>query len=125
MKKIIILEEELFTQMQLYLALCDKYCVEIAVNLESAMYLLRKINPEILLFDYNMDQFKNNGKSGLKFLKKVKKKYNHLKVIPILNPKDKVLESEIQKNGADDILYKPIKNRRLISSIKQLSNNMN
>ena len=121
MKKIVILNAELGCQMQIYLALCDLYKVEIAENLESVMYLLRREKPEILLMDFNSEQFETNGNSRLRFLKKVKKKYDNLKVLTILDNKDKSLETEIQQNGADVILYKPIKNRNLISFIKKLS----
>ena len=110
-----MLNEELGSQMQIYLALCDAYKVEIAENIETAMYLLRKMHPEVLLMDYNLEYFKTNGKTGIEFVKKVKKKYNHLKVMIILDHKDKANVSEIQKNGVDEVIYKPIKNRNLIS----------
>lgn len=121
MTKIVILNEELGSQMQIYLALCDKYEVEIAESVKSAMYLLRKVRPEILLVDYNLDQFRSNGDSGLKFLRKVKKKYNAMKVVTILEDKDKNMESKIHENGGDSVIYKPIRNRSLISHVKKLS----
>jgi DNA-binding NarL/FixJ family response regulator len=121
MKKIVMLNEELGSQMRMYLALCDAYRVEIAEDVESVMYLLRKIKPEILLMDFNLEQFKANGKTGLDFLKKIKKKYNELKVVTILENKDKPYESEIQQNGADGIFYKPIKVRSLLSHVNNLS----
>lgn len=120
-----MLNGELGSQMQIYLALCDSYNVEIAENVESAMYLLRKVKPEILLMDLNLDQSKANGKLGLDFLKKVKKKYSSLKVVTILDHKDKPYESEIQLNGADGVLYKPIKVRILISHVRKLASATN
>lgn len=111
--------------MQIYLALCDQYKIEIAESLESVMYLLRKERPEILLFDFNLDYFQSNGKSGIKFLRKIKKKYHSLKVLTILENKDKSLETEIQNNGADGILYKPIKNRNLITYLNKIFNTVN
>lgn len=107
--------------MQIYLALSDAYRVEIAESVESAMYLLRKMKPEILLLDYNFDQLKSNGKTGVDFIKKVKKKYMDLKVMMILENKDKKHESEVHENGADGVLYTPIKNRNLISNVKRLA----
>ncbi|MFQ5769575.1 MAG: response regulator [bacterium] len=121
MTKIIMLNEELGSQMQIYLALCDGYKIEIADNVESVMYLLRTVKPEILLLDYHLDCFKSNGKTGIDFIKKIKKKYHHLKVMTILDRKDKPLESEIQQNGADGVIYKPIKNRNLITNLKKLT----
>jgi len=118
MKKIVMLNEDLGTQMQIYLALCDAYKVEIAENVESAMYLLRKTKPEVLLLDYNLDQFTANGKTGIDFIKKVKKKYTDLKVMMIMDNKDQV---QIQEHGADEVLYKPIRNKNLILNVKKLA----
>ena len=118
MKKIVMLNEDLGTQMQIYLALCDAYKVEIAENVESAMYLLRKTKPEVLLLDYNLDQFTSNGKTGVDFIKKVKKKYNDLKVMMIMDINDQI---QIQEHGADEVLYKPIRNKNLILNVKRLA----
>lgn len=118
MKKIVMLNEDLGTQMQIYLALCDAYKVEIAENVESAMYLLRKTKPEVLLLDYNLDQFTSNGKTGVDFIKKVKKKYTDLKVMMIMDNNDQV---QIQEHGADEVLYKPIRNKNLIFNVKKLA----
>ena len=120
MTKIVMLNEDLHSQMQIYLELCDRYIIEIAENVEAAMYLLRKMRPEILLMDYDLNQFKTNGKTGVDFVKKVKRKYHDLKVIVILDNHQKPLEPEIQDNGADTVLYKPIKNRNLLTNVRKL-----
>ncbi len=113
-----MLHEELGTQMQIYLALCDAYKVEIAENVESAMYLLRKTKPEILLLDYNLDQFTSNGKTGVDFIRKVKKKYNDLKIMMIMDNNE---ELQVLEHGADEVLCKPIRNRNLISNVRRLA----
>lgn len=120
MKKILILNAELGTQMQIYLALCDVYKVEIAENIEAVMYYLRKMRPEVLLVDYNLDDFQSNGRTGADLLRKVKKKYRDLKVMLILDDDEKRFETEVHANGADGVLYKPIKNRHLISNVRKL-----
>jgi len=120
MTKVVLLNEELGSQMQIYLALCEDFSVEIAESLEAAMYLLRKLRPEIFLFDYHLERFIANGKSGIDFIRKIKRKYSHLKVVTILNEQDRPYESEIQRDGADGVIYKPIRNRLLIANIKKL-----
>jgi len=120
MTKIVMLNEDLHSQMQIYLELCDRYIIEIAENVEAAMYLLRKMRPEILLMDYDLNQFKTNGKTSVDFVKKVKRKYHDLKVIMILDNHQKPQEPEIQDNGADTVLYKPIKNRNLLTNVRKL-----
>lgn len=121
MKKIVMLNDELGTQMQIYLALSETYRVEIAENTESAMYMLRKMKPEILVMDYNLEKFQSNGKTSIDFVKKIKKKYLDLKVMMILGHEDKKHVREIQENGVDTIVYKPIKDKNLISDIKRIA----
>ena|SRR3990172_7987831 len=125
MKKILILNDELGTQMQIYLALCDVYKVEIAEDLESVMYYLRKMQPEIFLLDYNLEKFKNNGKTSLDLIRKVRKKYRDLKIVMLMEADDKCFENEVQEHGADGILYKPIKTKHLISNLKRLETALN
>ncbi len=121
MKKILILNTELGTQMQIYLALCDAYKIEIAENIESVMYYLRKMRPEIFLLDYNLEQFQPSEKTGADLVKKIKKKYGDLKIMMILDTEDQEHEDMAQQHGADEILFKPIKNRNLISHMRKLS----
>lgn len=121
MKKIVLLNDELGTQMQIYLALCDVYRVEIAENIESAMYMLRKYHPQILLMDYHLEHLKSNGKNGVDFIKKVKKKYQDLKVMLILEGADRNYADKIQSDCVDGVICKPIKNRQLISYVRKLS----
>lgn len=121
MKKILILNSELGTQMQIYLALCDAYKIEIAENIESVMYYLRKMKPEIFVLDYNLEEFDTNGRTSADLVKKIKRKYSQLKVMMVLESEDKELESLVQKFGADGVITKPIKNRNLISHVKKLA----
>jgi len=120
MKKIVLLHEELGTQMQIYLALCDVYRVEIAENIESAMYMLRKFRPEILLLDYNLSYF-SNGKKGVDFIRKIKRKYHDLKVVVILEGTERQDVDAFEGEDIDSVICKPIKNRNLISNVKKLS----
>lgn len=121
MKKILVLNDELGTQMQIYLALCDAYKVEIAEDLESVMYYLRKMKPEIFLLDYTLKQFNSNGKDGIDLLKKIKKKYSNLKIVLLMDAEHKTFEESAHANGADGILYKPIKNHNLITNVNKLA----
>ncbi|MFQ5651418.1 MAG: response regulator [bacterium] len=121
MKKILILNTELGTQMQIYLALCDAYKIEIAEDVESVMYYLRKMKPEIFLLDYNLQEIEPGGRNGADLVKKIKRKYSHLKVMMILDTEDRGLESQAHQYGADEVLFKPIKNRNLISYVNRLA----
>jgi len=121
MKKILILNADLGTQMQIYLALCDAYQIEIAENIDAVMYYLRKMRPEILVLDYNLEALQTNGRTGADVLRKVKKKYQDLKVVLLVDGDDRKHEIDGESDTADSILFKPIKNRNLISSVKKLA----
>ena len=121
MKKIVILNDELKTQMQIYLALCEAYRVEIAEDVEAAMYMLRRMQPEILLLDHDLEQFRINGKSTMEFVRKIKKKYAGLKIMMLFENDNRAEEELLQAYGADSILYKPVKNRHLLQRIRALS----
>lgn len=107
--------------MQIYLALCDAYKIEIAEDVESVMYYLRKMKPEIFLLDYNLQEIEPGGRNGADLVKKIKRKYSHLKVMMILDTEDRGLESQAHQYGADEVLFKPIKNRNLISYVNRLA----
>ncbi|HEX9652379.1 MAG TPA: hypothetical protein VGA99_01605, partial [bacterium] len=51
-------------------------------------------------------------------------KYNYLKIVTILDDKDKPHESEIQQNGADGIIYRPIKNRHVVINVKKIEESL-
>jgi DNA-binding response OmpR family regulator len=121
MTKIVLLNEELKTQMQIYLALCDAYRVEIAEDPEAVMYMLRKLRPQILLLDFTLEHFQSNGKTTIDFLKKIKKKYRDLKVMMLLDDEEKEHEESVQAFGADSVLYKPVKNKHLLRNVRKLS----
>jgi len=121
MKKILILNCELGTQMQIYLALCDAYKIEIAEDIEAVMYYLRKMRPEIILLDYHLDESHSNVKTGLDLAKKLKKKYGDLKIMMLVDDEEMNFESEEGELIADGILHKPIKNSHLISNMRRLA----
>ncbi len=107
--------------MQIYLALCDSYRVEIAENTETVMYMLRKLRPEVLLLDFKAEQFTRNGKSSMDFVRKVKRKYEDLKVVLILDPRDCAREDELHGCGVDWVLYTPVKPRNLLANLDRMT----
>jgi len=121
MKKILILNCELGTQMQIYLALCDAYKIEIAEDIEAVMYYLRKMRPEIILLDYHLDESHSNVKTGLDLARKLKKKYCDLKIMMLVDDAEVEFEFEGADRIADGILHKPIKNSHLISNMRRLA----
>ncbi len=121
MTKILILNCELGTQMQIYLALCDAYKIEIAEDIEAVMYYLRKMRPEIFLLDYRLDEIQSNVKTGAELAKKLKKKYSDLKIMMIMDGPDSEFDANDEDGFADGILFRPITNSSLLSNVRKLA----
>ncbi|MDZ7290128.1 MAG: response regulator [candidate division KSB1 bacterium] len=101
MNRIVMLNEDLESQMRMYLALCPRYRIEIAENELALMRLLRRKKPNLLLLDAHYSRFNHNGKSIAKLVEKIKRKYNHLPVLAIVNGEDERLAELLTQRGAD------------------------
>ena len=124
MNRIIILDEELESQMRMYLALCNSYRVEIAEDEATLMRMIRRKNPKLILLDANYSGFNNNGKSIHKTIEKIKKKYNNLKVVTILDRDDTELHLSTTEEASDAVLLRPIDESNVLKRVKeQLSAN--
>ena len=117
MNRIIILNEELESQMRMYLALCDRFRVDIAEDEANLMRMIRRKKPRVVMLDANFSGFNNNGKSVYKTIEKIKKKYQDLKIITIVDGSDRRTLDKIYEVGSDGILMKPIEESDVIQSV--------
>lgn len=121
MKKIVMLIEELGSQMRIHLALCDLYNILFAENIEATMYFLRRAKPDLLLLDFDLKPFRANRQSAIDLIGKIKGKYEDLKVVTILNQAERIAESDVQLCGADAVLQRPIETENLIVKLSELT----
>lgn len=94
-----------------------------ATNVDSAVSIVEKENPDVILTDISMP-----GKSGIDFLKILQSRPKMIPTIVISGYGDKDLISKAWKYGAFDFLDKPINQKRLIENIKiaiEQSGNLN
>ncbi|MFQ5633231.1 MAG: hypothetical protein ACE5I1_31080, partial [bacterium] len=119
MNRIIILDDVLESQMRMYLALCNKYRVEIAEDEAMLMRMIRRKNPKLILLDANYSGFNNNGKSVYKTIEKIKKKYNDLKVVTILDRHDMDLHRSATQKASDAVLLRPVDELNVIKSVNE------
>ena len=120
MKKIVMLIEELGSQMRIHLALCDLYNILFAENIEATMYFLRRAKPDLLLIDFDLKPFKADHQRAIDLIGKIKGKYEDLKVVTILNHTEHIAESDVQLCGADAVLHRPIETENLIVKLSGL-----
>lgn len=121
MKKIVMLIEELGSQMRIHLALCDHYNILFAENIEATMYFLRRAKPDLLLLDFDLKPFRANRQRAIDLIGKIKGKYEDLKVVTILNQAERIAESDVQLCGADAVLQRPIETENLIVKLSELT----
>jgi DNA-binding NarL/FixJ family response regulator len=120
MNRIVMLNEDLESQMRMYLALCPRYRIEIAENELSLMRLLRRKKPQLLLLDAHYSRFNHNGRSVTKLVEKIKRKYSHLPVLTIINGDDEKLGQVLQQLGADGWISRRIQIDDLLQRVDNL-----
>lgn len=120
MSRIIILNEELESQMRMYLALCDRYRVDIAEDEANLMRMIRRKKPRLVFLDANYSGFNNNGKSVFRTIEKIKSKYQDLKVITILDGHDRGKLDQAYRVGSDGVLLRPIEEEDVVQSVAEV-----
>ena len=116
--KIIIFNDELRSQMQMYLALHHRYDVEIAEDEETLLQILDSNAVDITFVDLNYASGEHNGETGVKLAQHVREKYPKLRVIGIHDGHDNKIEDKAQELGLNSIITRPIKNRQLLKVLE-------
>ncbi len=101
MNRIVMLNEDLESQMRMYLALRPRYRIEIAENELTLMRLLRRKKPSLLLLDAHYNCFSHNSKTVSKLVEKIKRKYTHLPVLTIVSSDEEKVGEDLSQRGAD------------------------
>jgi DNA-binding response OmpR family regulator len=121
MYRIIMLNEDLESQMRMYLALCPRYRVEIAENEIALMRLIRRKRPQLLLLDAHHSRLSQSGKSAGKLIEKIKHKHNRLRILAIVRSEQaRSHGAQMQQHGADDWVDHLIDGEVLAQRIDQL-----
>jgi len=117
MNRIIMLNDDLESQMRMYLALCPRYRIEIAENEVSLMRLIRRKRPTLLMLDANHSRLSYNGKSAGKLIEKIKHKYHGLRVLAIVKDGDEHFGGMLQQRGADGWVDHLIESDELVDRV--------
>ena len=115
MKRILVVEDNVFNQKLFGIILKNNYEVEIVNNGVEAICLLNKKEFDLVLMDYAMP-FMNGAETTLK----VRNAENRIKNIPIIIITTNILEEErayCLKCGANEYLLKPILRKELLQVI--------
>lgn len=115
-KKLLLVDDEEGIRRFLGLTLMDLgYDVETADNGESALKLIEKVNPAVILTDIKMPRM-----DGIELLKAVKADHPHIEVIMLTGHGDLDLAIESLKFEAADFITKPIDDEVLEISLSRV-----
>lgn len=120
MDRIIMLHDDLESQMRMYLALCPRYRIEIAENEVALMRLIRRKKPRLLLLDAHYASLNHDHKSVLKLVDKIKRKHARLRVLAVVNGEDERLVHQLEEQGVDGWVNQPIVDDELLNSVNRL-----
>jgi DNA-binding response OmpR family regulator len=120
MYRIIMLNDDLESQMRMYLALCPRYRIEIAENEIALMRLIRRKRPQMLILDAHHSRFLHSGKSAGKLIEKIKHKYGRLHILAIVRAQDESFGRALRESGADDWVDYLVEGNQLMQRIDQL-----
>ena len=101
MNRIIMLNDDLESQMRMYLGLCTHYRIEIAENEVALMRLIRRKRPRLLMLDAHHGNFIQSGKPASRLIEKIKHKYNRLRILTIVDGNDEHYGRSLEHCGAD------------------------
>ncbi|MDZ7268720.1 MAG: hypothetical protein ONB48_13365 [candidate division KSB1 bacterium] len=119
MNRIIILNDDLESQMRMYLVLCAAYRIDIAENEVTLMRLLRRKRPDLLLLDAHYSSFNQDGKTACKLIQKIKHKHRRVRVLAIVAG-DERLGCALQECGADGWVDRHIGAEELLARVHRL-----
>lgn len=121
MYRIIMLNDDLESQMRMYLTLCPRYRVEIAENEIALMRLIRRKRPQLLILDAHHSRFNHGGKSAGKLIEKIKHKHGRLRILAIVRTEEALFQgAQMLQHGADDWVDGAIEGEVLLQRIHQL-----
>jgi DNA-binding NtrC family response regulator len=118
--KIVILNDELRSEMQMYLALSHRHNVQIAQDVEDLFQLLEEEAADFTFVDLSsLPERDKNTLDGSALAKRIIKKHPRIKVVGICDADDQKLQQRAANHGISEVITRPIKNRELLGMIER------
>jgi DNA-binding NtrC family response regulator len=117
--KIIIYNDELRSEMQMYLMLSNLHDVMVAQDMGDLLQLLDQTEADLTFLDLTVRQ-DDGGQSwdSMDIAHKIRHRFPHLKVIGIYDQGDSTVLRRAEDNGITDFITRPIKNRELLQLVE-------
>lgn len=114
--KIVIFNEDLRSEMQMYLALSNHYDVTIAESEDDLLQLLDRNSPDYTFLDLETGEANPNRHSRFEIANLIRSKHPDTKVVGICDAKENCV-SDAAAHGINRTVTRPIKNRELLDLI--------
>lgn len=114
--KIVIFNEDLRSEMQMYLALSNHYDVTIAESEDDLLQLLDRNAPDYTFLDLESGEENVDRSNRFEIANLIRSRHPDTKVVGICDAKEKCV-SAAAAHGIDRMVTRPIKNRELLDLI--------
>ncbi len=115
--KIVIFDEDLRSEMQMYLALSNHYEVTVAEDEDDLMQLLDQDAADLTFLDLDSGEKKKAQKKSLEIATKIQKKHPKIELVGICDNRNADITQLAAGMGIKRVVTRPIKNRELLDAI--------
>ncbi|HNR67225.1 MAG TPA: hypothetical protein PKN04_00850 [bacterium] len=117
--KIVILNEELRSEMQIYLALANHHEVEIAADVNDLYRLMDEEPADLVFLDLDsLIEDKTKQEKAWQTFRQIENKYPKAKVVAICDRSDFKLCGGAAKQKLEHLLTRPIRQRELLAVVE-------
>ena len=120
MKKIIMLNDDLESQMRMYLTLNPQYRIDIAENEVILMRMLRRKKPKLLMIDASYRNPRHQGRSFVSLVEKIKQKYNRLFILTVVDDDTQKLIPKLKQLGVEAWIDRTAEADTLLERVNEL-----
>lgn len=120
MKKIIMLNDDLESQMRMYLTLIPQYRIDIAENEVILMRMLRRKKPKLLMIDASYRNPRHQGRSVVSLVEKIKQKYNRLFILTVVDHDTQKLIPKLKQVGVEGWIERTAEADTLLERVNTL-----
>ena len=116
--KIVIFNEDLRSEMQMYLALSNHYDVSIAEDEDDLMQLLENHAADYTFLDLDCGETqRGRSKKALEIASRIQEKHPKIELVGICDTQDDTLTQMAAGIGIKRVVTRPIKNREVLEAL--------
>ena len=115
--KIVIFDEDLRSEMQMYLALSNHYDVTVAEDEDDLMQLLERDAADFTFLDLDSGQKKKKNKKSMEIASRIQKRHPKIELVGICDNQNAGITQLAAGLGIKRVVTRPIKNRELLDVI--------